>query len=71
MKLAATYATEVFVNVDGGLSIAQNPGTGDDDVSIYLSREQARLVAAEIMRLDGNDGFWPAKKVEVGNGASA
>lgn len=71
MKLAATYATEVFTNQGRGLSIVQDPGTGDDHASIWLSREQARLVAAEIMRLDGNDGFWPAKKVEVGNGASA
>ena len=58
MKLPATDETEVFINQDGGLTISQDHRNGDELMIVRLSRDQARLVAAEIMRLDGNDGFW-------------
>lgn len=62
MKLPASYATEVFINSAGGLSILQDPGDHEDDVIVALNREQARLVAAEIMRLDGDDSAWVVEK---------
>ncbi len=56
--LPATDETFVFVNDYGFLAITQNPSNGDDTANVSLSREQARLVAAEIMRLDADDAIW-------------
>jgi len=58
LTLPATDETSVFVNQDGGLSITQDHLNGDDLVIVALSRSQARLVAAEIIRLDGDDELW-------------
>lgn len=58
MELLAAYATSVFINLDGGLSIHQP----DEDQIVALNREQAKLVAAEIMRLDADDALWVASK---------
>ncbi len=59
--LPATDETLVFVNDYGFLSITQNPSNGDDTACVSLSREQARLIAAEIMRLDGVPDLWRVK----------
>ena len=59
MKLEATYATEVLITDKGGLYIWQDDTeTAEGISSIVLSRDQARLVAKEIMRLDADDAFW-------------
>ena len=58
MKLPASHATEVFINLDGDLSIQQDQTRNDEGiVTVALTREQARLVAQEIMRLDADDAF--------------
>ena len=62
MKLPATFATDVFINMDHGLSISQDVCDGGEDVVVALSRDQARRVAAEIMRLDGDDAAWEVKE---------
>ena len=62
MKLISTLETEVFINQGGGLSISQEASYGSDDQPVALSREQAMLVAREIMRLDGDDSAWEVKE---------
>lgn len=64
MKLPAAYATDVYINNGGYLSIAQNTPE-DGDVIVALSRDQARLVAAEIMRLDADGSAWAADDGEA------
>jgi len=56
--LPATDETSVYTNQAGGLTITQDHGNGDELVIVVLSRSQARLVAAEIIRLDGDDELW-------------
>lgn len=60
MKLEKTFETEIFIN-DGGLYITQTGELGDDDSIILLSREQAKLIAREIIRLDGDVKAWEKK----------
>jgi hypothetical protein len=67
MRLPAAYATEVFLTQDIDLDrgdyvcIVQHQ---EDEFSsrVFLNRDQARLVATEIMRLDSDDGAWLAKQ---------
>ena len=59
MKLPASYATEVFITTSGDLCIQQDQTRDDGEaVSVVLSREQARLVAQEMMRLDVDSAVW-------------
>ena len=59
MKLPATYETDIFITTGGNLCIQQDQTRDDAEVtSVVLSREQARLVAAEIARLDAEDSQW-------------
>lgn len=59
MKLKETYATEVEISDAGYLLITQEDESADcSSVFVALSREQARLIAQEIMRLDADDAFW-------------
>jgi hypothetical protein len=57
MKLPAAYETEVFINVNGDLAITQKDVDCTESV-VVLNRDQARLVAAEIARLDAVDEAW-------------
>lgn len=59
MKLPATYATEVFISAWSNLCIQQDQASDNgESTSVVLSREQARLVAQEIMRLDADSALW-------------
>lgn len=71
MKLEASDETEVFINRNGGLTITQDHRNGDELVVVALTRTQARLVASEIMRLDGDDSVWTPEEKETINGTSS
>lgn len=58
MKIPATFATEVFLNACGRISVAQRDIAGDESI-VALSRHQAVLVAQELLRLVNDDGNWP------------
>lgn len=59
MELESTYATEVLVTCKGYLLIEQeDTETAEGVSSVLLSRDQARLVAKEVIRLDADDALW-------------
>lgn len=59
MKFPLEYATEVFINSEGGISIAQSDGS-DEPAAVAFSAHRARLVAAELLRLaDEAEGKTP------------
>ncbi|EOG4614372.1 hypothetical protein ACLD9I_004007 [Pseudomonas aeruginosa] len=53
MKLPASYETEVYLAEDGFLAITQYDSEQGQVEIVLLSFEQARLVAAELLRLVG------------------
>lgn len=50
MRIEAEYATEVFPNQSGGITIKQE-GNFDGDQLVSFDPRRARIIAAELIRL--------------------
>lgn len=58
MKLKAAFATEVFINEPGYLTIKQDDPMGNDPAIVMLTPEQAELVVREMRRLLEDKASW-------------